>query len=192
MREDPESVKAKIIEAFIMEFNADGTKLNLDNVAKRIHISKKTIYRYFSSKTDIYNAIIDGSHRYVHQRQKEIYESEGKNPEEKLFEILTIETPFEAILDFNRVFEVREYEPLVYHQLVKSYSDQWVYPLMLIEEGKRTGWIRKDVNPTLVIAYLTSSMNQLYSQDLLQKAGVTYKEAINHLARCIVAGIKAR
>ena len=53
MREDPESVKAKIIEAFIMEFNADGTKLNLDNVAKRIHISKKTIYRYFSSKTDI-------------------------------------------------------------------------------------------------------------------------------------------
>ena len=43
-------LRPEIVDSFIAEFNEFGPKLTLDRVSSRIHISKKTIYRFFRSK----------------------------------------------------------------------------------------------------------------------------------------------
>ena len=51
-------LKEQIEAAFIAVFNVKGPKVTLEEVATSIHISKKTIYRFFKSKTEIYESIL--------------------------------------------------------------------------------------------------------------------------------------
>ena len=65
-------IKEEIVNSFIAEFNVSGPKLTLDQVTARIHISKKTIYKYFSSKRAIYDIILERTSSYIVEKQKEI------------------------------------------------------------------------------------------------------------------------
>ena len=51
-------MRPEIVDSFVEEYNLHGPKLTLDSVSARIHISKKTIYRFFRSKDDIYSFIL--------------------------------------------------------------------------------------------------------------------------------------
>ena len=50
MTDNNRDVKMEIVHSFISEFNKKGHKATLDEVSSNIHISKKTIYKYFSGK----------------------------------------------------------------------------------------------------------------------------------------------
>lgn len=47
---DENEIKVKIIEASIDEINENGLKFTMDKLAKRLVMSKKTIYKYFENK----------------------------------------------------------------------------------------------------------------------------------------------
>ena len=174
MREDPKVIRSKIVTSFITEFNDHGVNLNLDNVAKRIHISKKTIYRYFDSKSDIYIYVLKTTREYILQKQKEILEADNISLLEKLTRILTIKTPFEDYIDFSHIHELRTAEPEVYEEIRVGYSDQWEYFICLIEEGKAKGIIRPSVNARLAAEGLSAAMTSFYKKDVLEQAHVTY------------------
>ncbi len=53
--------KEQIAEVFAKHLNRYGyAKTTLDEVAREMHISKKTIYAHFDSKRDIYAYLVDG------------------------------------------------------------------------------------------------------------------------------------
>ena len=52
-------MKTRIINAFIEETRNNGIKFTMDDLAKRLGISKRTLYEHFSSKVDILDSIID-------------------------------------------------------------------------------------------------------------------------------------
>ena len=52
-------MKEKIIDAAIEEFTRNGLKFTMSDLAKRLGISKKTIYTFFDSKQSVLIAIAD-------------------------------------------------------------------------------------------------------------------------------------
>ena len=113
-------IKEEIVNSFIAEFNVSGPKLTLDQVTARIHISKKTIYKYFSSKRAIYDIILERTSSYIVEMQKEIQQDNSIDLKEKLYRILTIVTPYEEVLDTTRLGELKEAEPEFHEQLVAA------------------------------------------------------------------------
>ena len=52
-------MREKIIDTAIEEFTRNGLKFTMNDVAKALGISKKTIYTVFESKQDVLMAIAD-------------------------------------------------------------------------------------------------------------------------------------
>ena len=65
-------IQEKILKGTIQVFNKKGLKLTMDDVADELKISKKTIYKYFSSKRAIYDIILERTSSYIVEMQKEI------------------------------------------------------------------------------------------------------------------------
>ena len=104
-------LRPEIVDSFIAEFNEFGPKLTLDRVSSRIHISKKTIYRFFRSKDEIYSYILKQAARDVAMGQKAVLEDSSLSPAEKVRRILTVETLWESKIGISKVAELTEEAP---------------------------------------------------------------------------------
>lgn len=191
MSDSNRDVKMEIVHSFIREFNKKGHKATLDEVSANIHISKKTIYKYFSGKQDIYAYILASSSRFVAQAQEAIFADPSLATLDKFRKLLTIKTPFEDELDMNRLHELSEFEPEVYAATMSAYESQWVYFRALLAQGKQEGVFKADANEEFLVGLFTAGMEMLYRQNLLKKIGMTYYEAICQLAETIIFGIRA-
>ena len=185
------NVKLAIVNEFVSQFNEQGPKVTLDSICKPIHISKKTIYKYFPSKAGIYEYLLDEATRNVLEGQKAVYENPDLSTREKLTKILTIRTEWETRIDVSKIFEFETFEPAFYSKFLKAYESNWDYFLSLMDKGKRDGTVKPDVNPDIVVALLSSAMVNLYKGDALKRLGISYAEAIEKIANTVLFGILA-
>ena len=58
-REMEDSEKIRILEGAIAEFNTSGLKFTMDDLAKRLSMSKKTLYKYFRDKESLFFDMVD-------------------------------------------------------------------------------------------------------------------------------------
>jgi AcrR family transcriptional regulator len=185
------NVKLAIVTEFVSQFNQNGPKVTLDSVCKPIHISKKTIYKYFPSKAGIYDYILEEAVKAVLEGQKAVYEDPNLSTKEKLVRILNIRTDWESKIDVSKIFEFETYEPAFYAKFLKAYESNWDYFLSLMDKGKRDGTVKPEANPDIVVALLSSAMVSLYKGDALQRLGLSYQEAIDQIAGTVLFGILA-
>jgi AcrR family transcriptional regulator len=82
-----QNLKDQIIDAFIARFNEEGPALRLSEVATALHISKKTIYKVFPSKSSIYDTIIEKATAEIDARKEEIMTS-NESTKEKLLDLV--------------------------------------------------------------------------------------------------------
>ena len=68
-------IREKILKGTILVFNKKGLKLTMDDVADELKISKKTIYKEFSSKDEIFETMVDYVFDNIKVREEEILES---------------------------------------------------------------------------------------------------------------------
>ena len=64
-------IREKILLGIIQVFNKKGLKFTMDDVADELKISKKTIYKEFSSKDEIFETMVDYVFDNIKIREKE-------------------------------------------------------------------------------------------------------------------------
>ena len=179
-------IKERIVAQFLQEFNKKGYKVTLDGISEKLHISKKTIYKYFASKSDIYLYILDCVLDEVVSRQKEIFDDCSLSISEKIRFILSIHTEWEKEIDFPKMATLLEKEPEFEMELKKAYLVQWDYVRALLEEGKRAGIIREDLDIDLLVLMLSSSYEALYFSGILDKD--SYSHQVEKIAGIVLDG----
>ncbi len=182
--------KETILTTFIELFNLYGSSLTLSQLSSSLHISKKTIYKFFSSKNEIYEAILDSAVEQISNRQKEIYENSSLTLDEKIHQLLTIETEEEKKLNMEKVRSLSETDPVFFKRLMDEYEIRWDYFSKLLKEGIDAGVIKKDTNINLVIRVLEVSLQSFYRKDFQKFTNLTYTEAVKKLVNTILEGIK--
>ncbi len=188
---DIEALQTAIIDEFIRQFNEVGPRVTLDSVCKAIHISKKTIYKCFESKTAIFEMILSDALETVKDGQKAVASDDTLSIPEKLKAILTIPFPRQDELDLSRIPEFYAYDPSFYQQVLEAYRPNWGYVKGLIEKGKEEGCVRPDVHVDLVISMLMDCFRGLYEKDRLKNLGLTYTQACDRIVDTVLNGIFA-
>jgi AcrR family transcriptional regulator len=181
-------LKEAIVICFLTLFNEYGHKATLDMVARKLKIAKKTIYKYYPSKTDIYLEALKEGSAWILSQQKAIYSDSALSTKEKLMKILTIPTPEEKLVDISRLEEFQKYEPAFYQELVKAYERQWDYFILLAEQAKKEGILKKETNVQFLVSLLTSGMKMTFKEGYYQKTSLSYTESIRLLAETVMKG----
>ena len=83
-------LKEKILNAAIDEFGKKGLKFTMDDIAKNLGVSKKTIYQVFDTKESMLLALADYSFADIKKSEKAIVEDQTMDIVTKIEKIMVV------------------------------------------------------------------------------------------------------
>ena len=181
-------LKQQIIEAAGQLFATKGLKFTLDDICEKLHISKKTIYVFFSCKEDLLLEMTDAAFESIYQRKRNIM-NEDLPFFEKLKKVMIV-LPDEMVnTDFRRLEGIRERYPKVYEKVRHYLKAGWEPVIELLDEGVRNHCLRKVELPILQ-TMVSSSISSFINDGSLEENGINYTDALDSMVNIIIDGIK--
>ena len=182
-----ENIQQDILNATLVLFNDRGLDFTMNDIAKSMHIAKKTIYRFFSSKEELLIALLDYGFENIQKEKQKILSSNDSIA--KRLEQAMIAMPKQyAKIDFRMLVSLRDVYPEAYVRLNEHLENDWEPIIKLINEGIRKKEIRK-INTFILRQIVTATFEQLLSTDQLQERNLTYAKALKEMMNIIMKGI---
>ena len=185
-----DELKKQIMDTVIDQFNQKGMKFTMDDIAKELHISKKTIYKEFDDKDELFFATIDYGFSAIKQKEAEIIADDSMNLVEKISRLIVCLPDNYKNIDFRRVYQLREEYPRVYMRLAERIESDWEETDKLLLKAMDEGAIRK-VPLALIRLMVEGSIERFLSSDELAKTELSYEESLNAMIDVIMNGLKS-
>lgn len=170
------------------EFKINGFKFTMDSLAKRVGISKRTLYENISSKEALLELVIDKTFADIKRQQKEILKNRNFSTMEKLKKMLVIVPIYSSNLDYRRVEELKTTYPRLYKKVEDGLENDWDATIILIEKAMDEGVIRK-VNMIVLRMLLVDIFEKLIDGERLIQNDISYETAMNEMMSIIFNGI---
>jgi TetR/AcrR family transcriptional regulator, cholesterol catabolism regulator len=165
--------------------------LTMDDVAKELGMSKKTIYHFVENKAQLVQLTMQ-SYLEEERKQLDAIVKPAKNSVDEMIQMISY--------FFN---QVREFNPSALNDLQKYYPETWNiyneyrFHFMLtriasnLENGIKQGVYRNDLNPDIISKIYIAGIDILINQDFFPAKKYvfidTYKEYLNYHLRGIVS-----
>jgi len=181
-------LRNRIIMAAVEEINLRGFKFTMSDLAKRLSISKSSLYEQFSSKDELIIAILDTVLNDFRAQEEKIYDSD-LSIVEKLQAVLTITSQtFEPF--HNRVYDdLRVTYPEEWERVADFRKDRMNHLTALLLQGMEAGSIRH-VHVGVIQHMLNSTDYSSYP--FLAENNMTYPDAVAAMLDILLHGILTR
>ncbi|MGN0428239.1 MAG: TetR/AcrR family transcriptional regulator [Agathobacter sp.] len=184
-------MKEKILEATIKVFNQKGLKFTMDDIAKELSMSKKTIYTVFSDKDSLFGEMVDYCFDKIKESEARILSADDLSTVEKIRKILGVLPESYADIDFRQLYLLKDKYPKIYRKVEERLESGWEGTIALLNQGMEEGVIRP-VNVFLVKTMLEATLEQFFQRDILIANQISYKNALDEVVGIITDGITAR
>ena len=169
-----ENIQQDILTTTLELFNDKGLDFTMDDIAQSMHIAKKTIYRFFSSKEDLLIALLDYGFENIQKEKQKILTSDDSIAK-RLEQVMMAMPKQYAKIDCRVLSNITMYLSVI--PIIK-----------LINEGIRKKEIRK-INTFILRKIITATFEQLLSTDELQERNLTYAKALKEMMNIIMKGM---
>lgn len=180
-------MKARIIQAFIEETRYNGIKFTMDELAKRLGISKRTLYENFSSKVDILDAIIDSTLNEFDYQTRQIIDNTDWTLAEKIKKTIAVLPKYNEFYDLRILEQLKRSYPEQWERVNREFN-QWDDIKELLEEGIRTG-IVKDINIDLLIRVIIETSNITLDKHFFLVHSIAVTESVETIVDVLLTGI---
>ena len=162
MNKELENILEKVAELY----NKYGIKsVTMDDVARELGMSKKTLYQHVENKNELVSKVIDYQLNERECTFKEISEKE-QNAIEKLLEVgMYI---IKSIKDYNpsTEYDLKKYYPELFAKLSKVRKERMYQAIIKnIQKGKEEGLYRLDMNNEIIAQIQVSRFLNMNSSD---------------------------
>lgn len=182
-------IREKILKGTIQVFNRKGLKLTMDDVAEELKISKKTIYKEFSSKDEIFETMVDYVFDNIKIKEKEILNSKDFTTLEKIRMFLAAMPDSYRNINFQELHPLKDKYPKVYKRLQKRLDTGWAPAFKLLEQGKQEGIIRQDADLAVFKIMMEASLERIFERDVMKGSKKKYNDYLNEVVDILINGI---
>ena len=186
---DREKLRQDIILSTIEVFNDRGVTFTMSDVATNIHISKKTIYKEFDTKEELLDTVVDYIFDNIKAKEEQIMNDKSLSTVDKLRKILGAMPENYRDIDFQNVYPFLEKFPDVCRKMQYRLATGWENTISLIEQGKKEGVVRKNVDIRFIKVMLEASIEKVLSDDMLSRTGINYIDALDQIVDILVNGM---
>jgi TetR/AcrR family transcriptional regulator, cholesterol catabolism regulator len=163
--------------------------VTMDDVARHLCISKKTLYEYFNDKEDLVNQVLLQAYEKSGVFFSEI-EKKNLNALEELLEVYKlIHTMF---VDYNpsMEYDVRKYYPDL-HSRFREMRRKRMYESAYrnLNNGKKEGLYRKDINSRVIAKLHVFRVENMFENDLFSIEEITSMKVFHQMFFYHVYGI---
>lgn len=163
--------------------------ITMDDVARELGISKKTLYQYVTDKNDLVGKFIDNE---ISVRQEEICKCFriGYNAIEELFAISLFMNKLMRNINTVTDYDLKKYYPLHYHKAMTARREGiYNYILVNLKKGVNEGLYRQEMNKEIIAKlYLWRSEN-IHFDELFTMEEFTSQKLFIELLNYHVRGI---
>ena len=181
-------LKNKILEQTLQIFNQKGLKFTMDDIAKEMGISKKTIYTVFHDKEELFLAAVDYMFDSIKEGEQAVLDDDSLPTVEKIRAVLGVMPEGYKDVDFRQLYVLKDKYPKIYAKVEERLENGWEKTIILIERGMEEGVIRK-VSIPIVKLMMEASLEQFFQRDILIRSGLTYQEALTEVVNVLVDGM---
>ena len=181
-------LREMILEGTIKAFNRKGLKFTMDDIARELAISKKTIYMVFADKESLFLAMVDYMFDHIKESEEAVVQDTSLSTKEKIKKILGVMPEGYKEVDFRQLYLLRERYPAIYKRVEERLETGWETSIALIEQGIAEGVIRP-VRIPLLKMMLEAALEQFFQRDILLRNQISYQEALTEVVYILVEGI---
>ena len=182
-------VKQRIIEEASELFGRVGVKsVTMDELARHLGISKRTIYENFRNKEELLIAYINALDAEKRTFFKNIF-LEADNVANAILVMLRKDAEQASQRQFNMIEDIRKYYPQVYKEHLTNFlNDKRMELKRMIQRGIKEGVFRKNLNPEIIahffcrqvedIAYYDMLLDKFSKIDVFENLAITFLRGI--------------
>ena len=157
-------------------------------ISKELHISKKTIYKEFNDKDELFFATVDYGFSAIKQKEAEIIADDSLDLVEKISRLIVCLPDSYKNIDFRKVYQIKEKFPEVYSKVAEKIESDWGETERLLNQAMDQGLIKK-TPISLIKLMIEGSIEKFLSSNELQKSELSYEEALNGMINIIMKGL---
>jgi len=181
----------RILETGLEKFRKFGIRrVTMDEIARDLRISKKTLYRHFPDKESLVRACTDRIAGTVIPIVSEALSRDGP-PMERIVQAWRGFAMIPHLLSAELIADLRADYPHIWsdidarrHEVIGRFEK-------LIADGVRSGDIRPDVHPKVVMRLILAVVEQVMVPDVLARGEFTPAEAVGTIITVFSRGMCA-
>ncbi len=163
-----ESLYNRIIENAAALYNKVGIKsITMDDVARELGISKKTLYQYVTDKKDLVKKVCNWE---MKKKQDAFMQLSQKtmNAVEEIIEVNKL--VLHLIKDYSptKFYDLKKYYPDIYKQIRREQRENMFHAMVAnLRKGKEEGFFREDLDEMIIAKLYISRVEYPLESDLL-------------------------
>nr|WP_164217358.1 TetR/AcrR family transcriptional regulator [Virgibacillus sp. YIM 98842] len=181
-------MKNRIIEGFVKEMEIKGMKFTMDDLVRRIGISKRTLYENFSSKAEILEVLIDETFAEVDDKTQRILQDTELSTPQKIKGVITAVPSHRVLYDKNIFEQIKRFYPDQWEKFAEIFDNDWEELRVLIHQGIQEGIIA-NLDEKLIVKMTMEAVQSVHDQEFYIKNNISLTDAVSQIADIILFGI---
>ena len=163
----------RIIELFY-EFGI--RNLNMDDISRKLKISKKTLYQYFKSKEDLIEKLFYYDEMKWSEKLSK-YKLDDLNAIDILIQVSILVADEMSRLNTQLKFELKKYYEPIFNQFIqKKHNHIFNRISMNIQKGISEGLYRPDVNIELTAGLYVRNLVEMHEKDYCMVENISFDQ----------------
>lgn len=160
----------------------------MDDLASRLGVSKKTLYKYYSSKAEILDELIDLAIENMEEKAAVIINNEQLSLAEKLKGVIAVIPDQQELTDMRTLNQIKKYFPEQWEKFDSFLQSDWEKIRNLVELGIEEGII-KDFNVSVIMKVIITSINTTIDQSFFLENQITPETALKEIVSILMDGL---
>lgn len=186
-----EELRVRILDEAAKLFDEKGMRFTMDDLARSLAMSKKTIYTVFRTKRSIMTATIDRFFSEAYKEQEEILANTSLSTTEQLRRVIGSVPERYIGHDLSQLYVLKDRYPSVYRHWHNCREEYWNAVEILIKKGIAEGMIRS-VSMPILKSMFQRTVEQFFQSDILVKNKIAYRDALSEVADILIDGISVK
>ena len=183
--------KIAIYNAVIKLFGKKGIKFTMDDLAKELRMSKKTLYVYFKDKETLLLSTVDYIFDGIEEEEYKVSEDTSLSTVEKLEKIMGVMPDSYKDINFAGLYMLKDKYPKIYKKVGKRLESGWEVTIALLEKGMQEGNIRRIPVPIFKTMF-EATLEQFFQQNILIKNKLSYGKALQEVISILLYGVTTK
>jgi len=161
-------------------------KFTMDELSQHAGVSKRTVYRYFSSKEQVIEAALDKFMADAADYTDNVITSE-QSPEKIVKQIIGhLITQGQFITNPRGLNDLRQYYPHLWHKIDQFRMERINLLIKALIQHSDDSLINR-IDPRISTAVITASIQSVLNPDFILKNNLTFKDALEQLSEIFIS-----
>lgn len=182
------SLRNRIMREAMKEMNEHGVRFTMDDLARRLGVSKRTLYENFSSKEEIIGFILQNALAEIKEKREAILKDNQLDAREKFKQIMAVRSSLCAESTDRVGIEIKKCMPEQWKKVEADIEEVWEVLENLIHEGEKNGSFRPVFFPAVRVMF-KGAFYEFANHNFLLQHKVTMKEMIAFMTDILLFGL---